>query len=95
MLTEAEPKLRRRRNESSCGAPVARFGVWVVPLSVEESENEEGWWCHGPPALWSLSDASRVLRRNRPVVDTDIVDQAGPRRTVCHALVATDQKIPR
>ena len=31
MLAEAEPKVRRRRNESACGAPVARFGAWVGP----------------------------------------------------------------
>jgi len=29
MLAEAEPKPHRRQNESVCGAPVARFGVWV------------------------------------------------------------------
>jgi len=33
MLAEAEPKPRRRRNESACGAPVARFAAWVGPFS--------------------------------------------------------------
>ena len=32
MLAEAEPKPRRRRNESACGAPVARFAAWVGPF---------------------------------------------------------------
>jgi hypothetical protein len=32
MLAEAHPKPRRRRNESACGAPVARFGAWVGPF---------------------------------------------------------------
>ena len=31
-LTEGQPKPHRRRNESTCGAPVARFGVWVGPF---------------------------------------------------------------
>jgi len=31
MRVEAEPKPRRRRNESLCGAPVARFAVWAGP----------------------------------------------------------------
>jgi len=31
MLAEAEPKPRRRRNESACGAPVARSMAWVGP----------------------------------------------------------------
>jgi hypothetical protein len=31
MRVEAEPKLRRRRNESPCGAPVARSVAWVGP----------------------------------------------------------------
>ena len=29
MLAEGEPKPHRRRTEGDCGAPVARFGVWV------------------------------------------------------------------
>lgn len=29
MLAEAKAKPRRRRNEVACGAPVARFEVWV------------------------------------------------------------------
>ena len=33
MLAEAEPKPRRRRNESPCGAPVARLRAWVGPFS--------------------------------------------------------------
>jgi hypothetical protein len=32
MLAEGEPKPHRRRTESSCGAPVARLGVWVGPF---------------------------------------------------------------
>jgi hypothetical protein len=34
MLAEGEPKLHRRRTESTCGAPVARFGVWVGPFQL-------------------------------------------------------------
>jgi len=30
---EAEPKPRRRQNESACGAPAARFGAWVGPYN--------------------------------------------------------------
>jgi hypothetical protein len=33
MLAEGEPKPHRRRTEGSCGAPVARLGVWVGPFS--------------------------------------------------------------
>jgi hypothetical protein len=29
MLAEGQPKPHRRQSESICGAPVARFGVWV------------------------------------------------------------------
>jgi len=32
MRAEAEPKPRRRRNESPRGAPVARSVAWVGPL---------------------------------------------------------------
>ena len=32
MLAEGEPKPNRRQTESICGAPVARFGVWVGPF---------------------------------------------------------------
>jgi hypothetical protein len=32
MLAESEPKPNRRRTEATCGAPVARFGVWVGPF---------------------------------------------------------------
>ncbi len=35
MLAEAEPKPRRRQDESLCGAPVARFGVWVGPFEIQ------------------------------------------------------------
>jgi hypothetical protein len=42
MLAEAEPKLRRRRNEAACGAPVARFGSWVGPLPVERCDQSKG-----------------------------------------------------
>ena len=31
MLVEGEPKPHRRQSGSVCGAPVARFGVWVGP----------------------------------------------------------------
>ena len=34
MLAEGEPKPHRRRTESTCGAPVARFGVWVGPFQL-------------------------------------------------------------
>jgi hypothetical protein len=34
MLAEGEPKPHRRRTESICGAPVARFGVWVGPFQL-------------------------------------------------------------
>jgi len=33
MLAEGQPKPHRRQSESTCGAPVARFGVWVGPLA--------------------------------------------------------------
>jgi hypothetical protein len=33
MQAEAELKPSRRRNEPTCGAPVARSAVWVGPLS--------------------------------------------------------------
>jgi len=48
MLAEAEPKPRRRRNESPCGALVARPVAWVGPFSCErdvESSPEEGLKC--------------------------------------------------
>jgi hypothetical protein len=32
MLAEDEPKPNRRRTEATCGAPVARFGIWVGPF---------------------------------------------------------------
>jgi len=32
MLAEGESKPHRRRTEAVCGAPVARFGVWVGPF---------------------------------------------------------------
>ena len=34
MLTEGEPKPHRRRTEATCGAHVARFGVWVGPFQL-------------------------------------------------------------
>ena len=34
MLAEGEPKPYRRRTEATCGAPVARFGVWVGPFQI-------------------------------------------------------------
>jgi hypothetical protein len=34
MLAEGEPKLNRRRTEATCGAPLARFGVWVGPFQL-------------------------------------------------------------
>jgi hypothetical protein len=34
MLAEDEPKLHRRRTEGDCGAPVARFDVWVGPFQI-------------------------------------------------------------
>ncbi len=41
MRAEAEPKPRRRRNESSCGASVARFAAWVGLLWYESGS--WGW----------------------------------------------------
>jgi hypothetical protein len=32
MRAEAEPKPHSRRNESACGAPVARSRAWVGPF---------------------------------------------------------------
>jgi len=32
MLAEGEPKPNRRWTEGTCGAPVARFSVWVGPF---------------------------------------------------------------
>jgi hypothetical protein len=34
MLAEGEPKPHRSRTEGDCGAPVARFGVWVGPFQI-------------------------------------------------------------
>jgi hypothetical protein len=34
MLAEGEPKPHRRRTEGDCGAPVARFDVWVGPFQI-------------------------------------------------------------
>jgi hypothetical protein len=34
MLAEGEPKPHRRRTEGTCGAPVARFDVWVDPFQI-------------------------------------------------------------
>jgi hypothetical protein len=34
MLAEGEPKPHRRRTEATCGAPVARFGIWVGPFQL-------------------------------------------------------------
>jgi len=34
MLAEGKPKSHRRRTEGDCGAPVARFGVWVGPFQL-------------------------------------------------------------
>jgi hypothetical protein len=34
MLAEGESKPHRRRTEGDCGAPVARFGVWVGPFQL-------------------------------------------------------------
>jgi hypothetical protein len=34
MLAEGEPKPHRRQTEGDCGAPVARFGVWVGPFNI-------------------------------------------------------------
>jgi len=36
MLAEGEPKRHRRRTEATCGAPVARFGVWVGPFQIHD-----------------------------------------------------------
>jgi len=33
MQAEVEPKPRRRRTESPCGAPVARSAAWVGPYN--------------------------------------------------------------
>jgi hypothetical protein len=34
MVAEGEPKPHHRQNEGGCGAPVARFGVWVGPFQI-------------------------------------------------------------
>jgi hypothetical protein len=34
MLAEGQPKPHRRQSESVCGAPVARFGIWVGPFQI-------------------------------------------------------------
>jgi hypothetical protein len=43
MQAEAEPKPRRRRNESSCGVPVARFGVCVGPFHGDCNLHRATW----------------------------------------------------
>jgi hypothetical protein len=66
MLAEAEPKPRRRRNESPCGAPVARFAAWVGPFShncdVLRMMQRKGRRLCCPPALgrilWHSSSES-------------------------------------
>jgi len=71
MLAEAKPKLRRRRNESTCGAPVARFGAWVGPFShncdVPGMMQRKGWRLCCPPALgrtlWHSSSESEENQR--------------------------------
>jgi hypothetical protein len=35
ILAEGEPKPHSRESQSVCGAPVARFGVWVGPLALD------------------------------------------------------------
>jgi hypothetical protein len=40
MLAEGEPKPHRRRTEGDCGAPVARFGVWVGPFQLRMIRDE-------------------------------------------------------
>ena len=67
MLAEAEPKPRRRRNESACGAPVARFGAWVGPFShncdASGVMQRKGWRLRRSPTfggvLWHSSGESQ------------------------------------
>jgi hypothetical protein len=34
MQAEGKPKPHRKRDEGDCGAPVARFSVWVGPFQI-------------------------------------------------------------
>jgi len=57
MRAEAEPKPRRRRNESPRGAPVARSAVWVGPFNCERDvylRSTQAWRLSLPPALLGL-----------------------------------------
>jgi hypothetical protein len=41
MLAEGESKPHRRQNEGDCGAPVARFGVWVGPFQIRMTREKQ------------------------------------------------------
>ena len=56
MLVEAEPKPRRRRNESAWGAPVAHFEAWVGPFHRHE------YVPVGPSLHKSLTSCYHVVR---------------------------------
>jgi hypothetical protein len=73
MRAEAKPKPRRGRNESACGAPVARFVAWVGPFSYE---------CDVQKGLPMPQTSSHCLATEhmmnrwflRPAVNADCVD---------------------
>ena len=77
MLAEAEPKPRRRRKESACGAAVARCAAWVGPLPASEWEQDKSWQLVELPALLPLLGRCKTSWSHCPVVDADVVDQAG------------------
>ena len=75
MQAEAEPKPRRRRNESACGAPVARFLAWVGPHyagstvpsperfftpNLADARRSDGRWT-GTPAPYFETDGLKSL----------------------------------
>jgi hypothetical protein len=52
MLAEGEPKPRRRRTESVCCAPAARFGIWVGPFQLRMTRNQLDFHINIPFGEW-------------------------------------------
>jgi hypothetical protein len=81
MRAEAEPKPRRRRNESARGARVARVTAWVGPRCQTRNvstANEVGPRIPFPTTTCVYAKRYWVLQLDSPVVDADAVDQTGP-----------------
>jgi hypothetical protein len=78
MRAEAEPRPRRRRNESSCGAPVARRASWLGLVHFHHANTYTLGWAGGrqsrrPTQVWP--SVRRQLRLHRTIVDNHVVDQ--------------------